>query len=100
MSNENEYPLMVYRGSDTAQDHLIVNNAEEEAIAKQGGFTRHDAPKPKNDGLPKPPTNIDLTVPQLKEELKKRNVDFAGNASREVLQGLYDEALAKEKDAQ
>jgi len=37
-----------------------------------------------------------LSAAQLKDELKKRNIEFKGNASREVLQGLYDEAVAAE----
>lgn len=35
-----------------------------------------------------------LSATQLKDELKKRNIEFKGNASKAVLQGLYDEAVA------
>ena len=37
-----------------------------------------------------------LSASQLKDELKKRNIEFKGNASRAVLQGLYDAAVAAE----
>jgi hypothetical protein len=38
----------------------------------------------------------ELSAAQLKDELRKRNIEFRGNASRAVLQGLYDEAVKAE----
>lgn len=93
MSDIQEYPLALYQGGDLASAVFVVNDAEEEKLARAQGFVRHGHKVEKAAG------EGDLTAAQLKEELTKRNVEFKGNASRDVLQGLYDEALAKEKAA-
>lgn len=87
----NEYPLMLYLGGDVTAANIIVEDAEGEAIAKEGGFVRLGT-KADNGGQggDKP-----MTATELKEKLKELDVEFAGNASRDVLQGLYDDALAK-----
>lgn len=87
MSDENEYPIMLYQGGDLAGANFIAKDAEEEKIANEGRFTRH--------GQAGSGAGTDLTATQLKEELTKLGVEFKGNASRDYLQGLYDEALAK-----
>lgn len=38
--NTNEYPLMLYLAGDPAQANVIVQDADEEKIAKKDGFVR------------------------------------------------------------
>lgn len=88
--HNNEYPLMLYQGGDTSSAYIIVTDADEEKLAAADGFLRHGETSASGD--------TPLTATQLKEELTKRNVEFRGNASRDALQALYDEALAKESN--
>lgn len=92
--NTNEYPLMLYLGGDVTAANIIVEDAEGEKIAKAGGFVRlGSSADDGGQGDEKP-----LTATELKEKLKELDVEFAGNASRDVLQGLYDEAIAKQAE--
>lgn len=70
------------------QGEFVLINAEDfdEAVHARYGFESSDDG---SDGA--------LSASQLKDELKKRNIEFRGNASRAVLQGLYDEAVAAEQ---
>ena len=89
MSEIQEYPLALYKGGDLAAAVYVVHDAEEEKIAKGEGFIRHgqSASSAREEG--------DMSAADLKAELTKRNIEFRGNASRDSLQALYDEALAK-----
>lgn len=91
MSEIQEYPLALYKGGDLTGEAFLVNDAEEEKIAKSEGFIRHGhkAASAKAEG--------EMSAADLKAELTKRNVEFRGNASRDSLQALYDEALAKDE---
>jgi hypothetical protein len=93
MSDIQEYPLALYQGGDLTGAVLVVNDAQEEKLAKAEGFIRHGHKMEKAAG------EGEMSAKDLKEELTKRDIEFRGNASRDVLQGLYDEALAKEKAA-
>lgn len=51
--NENDYPLMVFLDGDVEKAHTIVNDAEEEKIAKADGFIRIGAkPAPSKSDKP------------------------------------------------
>ena len=91
MSDIQEYPIALYKGGDLTAEAFVVNDAEEEKIAKAEGFIRHGhkAEKVKDEG--------EMSAAELKAELTRRNVEFRGNASRDSLQALYDAEIAKEK---
>lgn len=38
-----EYPLMLFKGGDITAEYLIVDDAEEEAVASEDGFVRAGA---------------------------------------------------------
>ena len=92
MTDIHEYPLALYQGGELTAAAYIVNDAEEEKIANEQGFIRFSTAEGGTGG------DQSLTATQLKEELTKLNVEFKGNASRDYLQGLYDEAIAKAKE--
>lgn len=79
-------------------------SAERKAELRAQGFRIVDvAFAPEDYVAPEAPANeggesgeTGLSASQLKDELKKRNIEFKGNASRTVLQGLYDAAVAAE----
>ena len=57
-----------------------------------GGGKKSD-PSPGSDGGPKAPA--DMRATELKAELDRLGVEYAGNASTEVLRSLYEAKLAE-----
>jgi hypothetical protein len=71
-------------------DYVLINAEDfDEAVHARYGVESSDEG---GDGS--------LSASQLKDELKKRNIEFRGNASRAVLQGLYDEAVKAEQSGE
>ncbi|KAF1045611.1 hypothetical protein [Xylophilus sp.] len=73
---------------------------ERKAQLRAQGYRIRDAAFAPSDYVhpdaPKGGKEAELNATQLKEELTKRNIEFAGNASKVVLKELYDQAIADE----